>query len=126
VDSPFGSLNEVMKSQALTSSRSFLTSFYKKRGSDEAKAKTQVDADLREIKPAVEYLADYANLWALKPLVAMDVARLDGITRKAVGGGLQLTIVVARFEALYLRTIGPPAGESRGNFVLRLTFENLF
>jgi hypothetical protein len=116
----------VTRSQALTSSRSFLTAFYKQQGLDDAQAKTKVDADLREITPAVQYLTGYANLWALKPLVAMDVARLGGVTRKAVGGGLQLTIVVARLEAVYLRTIDPLPRESRGNFVLRLTFENLF
>ena len=51
---------------------------------------------------------------------------LDNRTRFAVGGGLQFTMVVARFEAGYLRTVRRLEGDSHGNFILRLVFQNLF
>jgi len=126
VDTPIGPLSGLIKRQAVNSAKSFLTSFYKSQGADDKKAAAQADADLREIKPAVNYLADYANLFALKPLFLYDVGGLSGQKRQAIGGGIQFTLVVARFEAGYMRTINPLPHESSGNFVLRLTFENLF
>ena len=86
----------------------------------------------KEIKPTIEFIADKANLYALKPLIMMDAARinapggLDNRTRLAVGGGVQFTIVVARFEAGYLRTVRRLESDSHGNFILRLVFQNLF
>ena len=43
-----------------------------------------------------------------------------------MGGGIQFTVVTARFEAGYMRTLNPSSGDDRGNFFLRLTFQNLF
>jgi hypothetical protein len=86
----------------------------------------------KEIKPAVEFIADKANLYALKPLIIFDAARISSIsnfdkrTRMAIGGGLQFTVVIARFEAGYLRTLHRMEGDSRGNFIMRLVFQNLF
>ncbi|HST23792.1 MAG TPA: hypothetical protein VLR90_21975 [Blastocatellia bacterium] len=86
----------------------------------------------KEIKPTIEFIADKANLYALKPLIMIDAARInapgssDNRTRFAIGGGLQFTIVVARFEAGYLRTVRRQQGDSHGNFILRLVFQNLF
>jgi hypothetical protein len=51
---------------------------------------------------------------------------LNNRTRFAVGGGLQFTIVTAKFEAGYMHTVRPLPAESRGNFVFRLYFQNLF
>lgn len=85
-----------------------------------------------EIRPGVKYLTDYAKIYALKPLFMFDAARLTRFgeagpqTRYAVGGGLQLTVVVAKFEAGYLHTVNRFEGDRRGNFILRLVFENLF
>jgi hypothetical protein len=126
VDTPIGPLNNVLKRQAVNSAKSFLTAFYKNEGAAAEEAEDQADADLREIRPAVNYLADYANIYAIKPLFLFDVARLGSQTRQAIGGGIQFTLVVARFEAGYMRTINPLPGENRGNFVLRLSFQNLF
>ncbi|MFY9554484.1 MAG: hypothetical protein WAV47_07155 [Blastocatellia bacterium] len=86
----------------------------------------------KEIKPAIEFIADKANLYALKPLLMFDAARinargsLDNRTRFAAGGGLQFTVVIARFEAGYLKTIRRMEGDPRGNFIMRLVFQNLF
>jgi hypothetical protein len=86
----------------------------------------------KEIKPTIEFIADKANLYALKPLIMFDAARINAPgslgnrTRFAFGGGLQFTIVIARFEAGYLRTIRRMEGDSHGNFIMRLVFQNLF
>jgi hypothetical protein len=44
----------------------------------------------------------------------------------ALGGGLQFNVVVAKFEAGYMRTVRRLPGDERGNFVVRLVFERLF
>jgi hypothetical protein len=46
--------------------------------------------------------------------------------RFSLGGGLQFVLVTAKFEAGYLRSVPTLAGQSTGNFVMRLTFQNLF
>jgi hypothetical protein len=50
----------------------------------------------------------------------------DPQSRYSVGGGLELTIVIARFQAGYMHAINRFEGEKRGNFVFRLVFTNLF
>jgi hypothetical protein len=86
----------------------------------------------KEIKPTIDFIADKANIYALKPIVMFDAARINAPgasgnrTRYAIGAGLQLTVVIARFEAGYMRTIRREEGDSRGNFVMRLVFQNLF
>jgi hypothetical protein len=86
----------------------------------------------REIRPAMNYIVDKANLYALKPLLMFDVGRvgapelLDKRTRVAVGGGLQLTLVIAKFELGYLRMVRGAPNDPRDNFVTRLYFQNLF
>jgi hypothetical protein len=126
VETPVGSLSDLIKSQAVNSAESFLESFYENQGLSADQAKKRAGSDMREIKPAVRYLADLAKIYALKPLFLYDAARIDGRTRNAVGGGLQLTIVLARFEAGYMATIKRLSDESRGNFIMRITFDNLF
>jgi hypothetical protein len=44
----------------------------------------------------------------------------------AAGFGIQLTVVTAKFEAGYMRTLSGPTFGSRGNFFGRLGFERLF
>ncbi|MGI9086813.1 MAG: hypothetical protein ACR2HH_03585 [Chthoniobacterales bacterium] len=81
------------------------------------------------VQPAVEFVADRANVYALKPLLLCDVAGQDGNggqrVAAAVGGGLQLTIVTAKMEVGYMQTV---AGErsGTGNFFGRIVFENIF
>lgn len=85
-----------------------------------------------EIRPAMNYIVEKANLYAFKPLLMFDVARvnapgmLNNRTRVAFGGGLQITLVIAKFELGYLRTVQGAANDPRGNFVTRIYFQNLF
>jgi hypothetical protein len=63
-------------------------------------------------------------------MLMVDVAGLQGggddRTRVAVGVGLQLTVVIARLEIGYFRTVVRSAGDDRDNFLVRLVFQNLF
>ncbi|HVF27919.1 MAG TPA: hypothetical protein VM943_06755, partial [Pyrinomonadaceae bacterium] len=85
-----------------------------------------------EITPITNFVADNANIYSVKPLVMFDAARVrapdafDNRTRLAAGAGLQLTVVVAKFEVGYLRTVSRLPGDDRGNFIMRLVFQNLF
>jgi hypothetical protein len=86
---------------------------------------------LSEVEPAADYIINDANLYAIKPLLMFDAAGLSGTgaasqTWFAAGGGLQLTLVTARFEIGYMRTLSGPTFGSRGNVFVRLVFENLF
>lgn len=98
--------------------------------------RTELELEVKKIwngvRPMVNYIADHANIYAIKPIVMLDAARLyapeatNGRTRLALGGGLQLTVVVAKFEVGYLRTLNRAPGDQRGNFVVRMVFEKFF
>lgn len=79
-----------------------------------------------EVRPAVEYIADRANAYALKPLLMCDLAGEESErVQAAVGGGLQLTIVTAKMEVGYMHTVaGVHTGS--GNLFARIVFENIF
>jgi hypothetical protein len=104
------------------------------RAFDEARVAVLPEADKlwSQLTPAIHYIADRANLFAVKPVLMFDAARLslnDGPrqkTRIALGGGLQFNVVVAKFEVGYLRTIRRIEGDERGNFIVRLLFEKIF
>jgi hypothetical protein len=96
---------------------------------DEADARAR--AALAEIQPAVRYLVEDAPIFAVRPLLMLDVAGLgDGSTSSnwvAVGLGAQLQLATARFEGGYMQTVsGPVANQPRGSLVFRLSFQNLF
>ena len=100
---------------------------------DNAETAAVADAIMdREIRPTVNFLADRANVYALKPLLLCDVAKIGGInsaanqTRVAIGGGLQFTVVTAKLEAGYMYSVRRAAGDPRGNIFLRLAIQNLF
>lgn len=118
---------------SMTSARNGLASYYRnveKLPAEEARKRAE--AEVREICPAVYYLADQANFYSVKPLFMFDAAHLRGAggldqrVRIAAGGGLQLSLVVARFELGYLRSVRRIEGDPRGNFVMRLVFQNFF
>ncbi len=132
-------LKDVLKAQVRTGESVLAAEFTEQlisEGVPADEAERQADARaakiFKEITPAVKFIADQANIYALKPLIMFDAARIkapggiDNRTRVAVGGGLQLTIVVAKFEVGYLRTVRSSPGDPRGNFVVRLVFQNLF
>jgi hypothetical protein len=125
-------LKNAIKS-ASRSAGSFLVSFYKNNeGLSQQEARARACADIRQIAPALDFIADRANLYAVKPLFMFDAARLgsegvlDQKVRMGVGAGVQFTLVVARFELGYVRGMRRLAGDPRGNVVARLVFQNLF
>ncbi len=84
-----------------------------------------------EIEPATYYIINDANIYAIKPMLMFDAAGMSangfaGQTWLAAGGGLQLTIVTAKLEIGYMRTVSGPTFGSRDNVFARLVFENLF
>jgi hypothetical protein len=107
-----------------------LAATLKKEGLSSKEAEEQAGVILDEVKPAAHFLIDYANLYAIKPLLLFDAGGLRGNgarqTWLAAGGGLQLTIVIAKFEAGYMHTVSGPTFGSRGNAFFRLVFQNLF
>ena len=124
-------LRNILKSQG-ESSRKVLERIFKQQGMPAGEAAAKAQRELRSINSILNFVADRANIYAVKPLFMFDAARLagpgvvNGSTRMAFGGGLQFTIVVAKFEAGYLRTVRCLPADQKGNFVMRLVFENLF
>lgn len=94
--------------------------------------KPQADKLWSQLDPAIGYISDQANLYAVKPIVMFDAMRLsarggpDNRTRLGLGAGLQFNIVVAKVELGYMRTIRRLPGDQRGNFVARMVFEKFF
>ena len=86
----------------------------------------------REIIPITNFIADHANILAVKPLTMFDIAHLalQGTsahnTRYAFGGGLQIDVVMARFELGYMAGLNRLAGDPRGSFVGRLILRRFF
>ena len=126
-------LNEMVYRNGTRSAESFLASYYENVEHMPAdQAASRAAAEIRRIEPALDFITHRANLYSVKPLLMYDAARLspgDGLpgrTFQALGTGVQLTIVVARMEAGYLWTLDRQAGDSRGNFVFRLIFDNIF
>jgi hypothetical protein len=95
---------------------------------DEAKRRANEIFD--EIRPATHFVIDQANVFAVKPLLMFDAAELESSPGRAswlaAGVGVQLTVVTAKFEAGYMRTLSGPTFGSRGNVFARLGFERLF
>jgi hypothetical protein len=85
----------------------------------------------KNIMPMIEFVTDKANLFSVKPVLLFDVASLKQqniaqTTWMAAGGGIQLTIVIARLQAGYMRTIHSSTGNRTGNFFMQFVFENFY
>lgn len=92
------------------------------------KAKSIVN---KEIAPTIKFLSRHANLFAVKPMIMFDAAGvgqtgLKNRTLYGVGGGVQFVLVIARAELGYMFLLPKIQGESRGNVVFRITFQNLY
>jgi hypothetical protein len=124
-------LKEVLKKQVAQGQR-LLRSSLVRQGMAPDDATAQARDTWKEIQPVADFIADQANLFAVKPLFMLDVAQISGAAdgdsrvRVALGGGLQLTVVVARFEIGYLYAVQRAPGDDRGNLFVRLSFQNLF
>jgi len=130
-DNPRTTLRDLVEF-AVNSGEEALSASFEDEGlsSDEADAKAA--KVFSQINPGIKYLTHYAKIYSLKPLVMFDEARMtrndsnDPQSRYSVGGGLELTVVIAKFQAGYMHAINRFEGEKRGNLVFRLVFTNLF
>jgi hypothetical protein len=123
-------LNQLLKNKA-GDSVSFYAVQLQSEGLSRTEALAKAQAVYGEVKPAVEFIADRANIYSIKPLILCDVAGLEapGVgysTRVALGGGIQFTIVIAKLELGYMHTIAGEPGDRSGNLFARLVFQNLF
>jgi hypothetical protein len=125
------SLKQVLKTSSTISAVNLLTSTLVKQGVPQAEARKQAqELFAREVVPPVNYIADNANVFSLKPLVLFDVAQLNGPGGsrhfESTGGGIEFMIVNFAFQTGYARTLNPRAGDRKGNVILSLQFRNIF
>ena len=86
----------------------------------------------KEVIAVTDFIADQANIFAVKPMIMFDASHLglpdggEGKMRYGAGGGLQFDVVLARFEFGYVFGFNREPGDKRGNFVGRLTFKRFF
>ena len=101
-----------------------------KDGLTPAEARRRATEIFDGIQPAAHFIIDQANVFALKPLLLFDIAEMHFSPGReswaAAGLGIQLTIVTAKLEAGYMRTVSGPTFGSHGNFFARLGFARLF
>lgn len=135
-DQPDGSTRSLtlgdMLQQQVKSGQGIFAGFLEAKGAEPAAAAREAEAVFGGLQPAIAWLAEQANLVALKPVLMCDAAQIAsgrGGRRESwlgVGGGVQLVIVTAKLEAGYMATVqGPRYGRS-GSFSARLVFQNLF
>jgi len=130
-DNPRTTLRDLVEF-AVNTGEEALSSSFEDEGlsSDEADAKAA--KVFAQINPGIKYLTHYAKIYSFKPLVMFDEARMtrndssSSQSRYSVGGGVELTVVIAKFQAGYMHAVNRFEGEKRGNFVFRLVFTNLF
>jgi hypothetical protein len=130
-DGPDLTLKQYMKRQVDVSGPNLLQAWLEKEGMSSADAFHEAQKVVAEIKPATHYIIDDANLYSIRPMLMLDAAGLtDGNgahpTWIAGGVGIQFTIVTAKFEGGYMRTLSGPTFGSRGNLFFRVVFQNLF
>lgn len=126
------SLKQLLNKQIDVTGQSMLAATLRKEGMSTDAANKKAGEMLAEIKPATHFIIDDANIYSIKPLVMFDAGgmtasgRSSGETWLAAGGGLQLTVVIAKFEVGYMQTLSGPTFGGRGNGFARLVFQNLF
>lgn len=124
-------IKQLLRRQIDVSGPSMLSAVLQEQGMSAADADRKAKEIFQEITPATHFIIDDANLYSIKPLLMMDAAGLSGQggsseTWLAVGGGVQLTVVTAKFEAGYMHTLSGPTFGQKGNAFVRLVFQNLF
>jgi hypothetical protein len=85
----------------------------------------------KDIRPTINYLADRANVYSIKPVLLFDIARLadrslQAKTFTAAGLGLQMTIMIARLEIGYMYTLSPSDYSQRGNLFFHFVLQNFY
>ena len=124
-------IGDRIEGAGLNSSQNLLAAFYRnEEGLGDAEADAKAKADMDTVRPAVQYIARYAKIFSIRPLLMFDAAQLrgDGPFRMfySAGCGVQLTVVTARFELGYAWAVKRHPGDPVGNVILRMTFQNLF
>jgi hypothetical protein len=124
------SLKQLLKNKA-SDAVSYYAVQLESEGVPPNEALARAKAMYGEVRPAIEFIADRANVYALKPLLLFDLAGQDEEGRghrvqSALGAGLELTIVTARMQIGYMHTIWGDSDVDSGNFFARIVFENIF
>jgi len=125
------SVKQLLTNQIDITGPSMLAAVLQGQGLSATEAARQAKQILGEVTPAARFIINDANLYSIKPLLMVDAAGMSGQggsseTWLAVGGGVQLTVVTAKFEAGYMRTLSGPTFGQEGNAFVRLVFQNLF
>ncbi|MDQ6913152.1 MAG: BamA/TamA family outer membrane protein [Verrucomicrobiota bacterium] len=124
-------IKQLLSRQIDVTGPSMLAAVLKHEGMSQSEANVRAKQILNEVSPAARFVINDANILSLKPLLMFDAAGLsdrDGAsaTWLAAGGGLQLTVVIAKLEVGYMHTISGPTFGHDGNAFVRLIFQNLF
>jgi hypothetical protein len=83
----------------------------------------------KDIRPSINYLADKANLFSIKPVLYFDIASMsrpnftDEIWSSA-GIGISLNIVNAKLVVGYLHTLSPSRYQKYGNLILTFLIQS--
>lgn len=85
----------------------------------------------KDVAPPLRYIADRANIYSVKPLVLVDIGeiynrKLSNQLWLATGIGLQINVVIARLDIGYMHTLAPGVGAGKGNFLVRMSFQNFY
>jgi hypothetical protein len=125
------SIKELLRRQIDVTGPSMLAAVLQGQGLSAAEAARRAKQILQEVTPATHFIIDDANLYSIKPLIMVDAAGMSGQggsseTWLAAGAGVQLTVVTAKFEFGYMRTLSGPTFGQQGNAFVRLVFQNLF
>lgn len=128
---PTMGLKKLLKNSGIVSARSLLEASLVQQGMSAAEARTRAQDTIdQEVAPTVRYVADDANLYAVKPLIVADWAHMGGqgaaTNPAALGGGVELSCVNVALQAGYARTVKPRGIERKGNVFLELQFLELF
>ena len=97
---------------------------------DDADAAAERIVD-KDIKPTINYLADRANIYSIKPILFFDAGQINkrGVGNRlwiASGAGLQINIVNAKLQLGYIQTLSPKADASKGNFLMSFSVQNFY
>jgi hypothetical protein len=124
-------LKQILRAQVDRTGPNMLQSTLQlKDGLSAGEARRRATEIFSAVQPAAHFIIDQANVFAVKPLLMLDVAELNFSPNRetwvGAGFGVQLTIVTAKFDLGYMRTVSGPTFGSHGNVFARLGFERLF
>jgi hypothetical protein len=126
-------LRSALKGQVATAKNFILDDLINNHGLPDTE-ETEAVADRivnQDIRPTLDYLADRANVYSVKPLLLFDLAQMWNQVKTnklwlAAGLGVQATIVVARLELGYMHTLAPASDKGTGNLFIRFVLQNFY